>query len=155
MRILLACCFGLMATSTLAQTADSPLTAQTHAEEGTYISDGNGMSLYLFEADTQGTGGADAQSACEGDCLAAWPALIVEETPVGDVTLDASLLGTLTRSDGTLQATYNGWPLYYYAPDTAPGDINGHDIEDFGAEWYLVGPSGTRAGEDDDEGEDD
>jgi predicted lipoprotein with Yx(FWY)xxD motif len=151
MRILLACCLGLMAGSALAQTTDSPLTTQSHMEEGEYITDGNGMSLYLFEADTQGTGGADARSACQGDCLAAWPPLVVEEMPVGDPTVDASLLGTLTRSDGTLQATYNGWPLYYYAEDAAPGDIRGHDIEEFGEEWYLVSPGGTRADDDDDD----
>jgi hypothetical protein len=70
---------------------------------------------------------------------------------VGDGTLDESLLGTIERSDGLLHVTYNGWPLYYYAEDAAPGDIKGHDIESFGEDWYLIGPNGLRAGEDDDD----
>jgi predicted lipoprotein with Yx(FWY)xxD motif len=160
MRILLALCVGLLGTTALAQTADSPLTTATHAEEGTYVADGSGMSLYLFLADTQGKEGTEATSACEGDCLANWPPLVVEDTPVGDDTLDASLLGTIECSDGTLQVTYNGWPLYYYHEDAAAGDIKGHDIEEFGAEWYLIGPNGERAGheeegeEDEEEGDD-
>jgi predicted lipoprotein with Yx(FWY)xxD motif len=160
MRILLALCVGLLGTSALAQTADSPLTVRTHAEEGTYIADGGGMSLYLFLADTQGKDGMDAKSACEGDCLGVWPALIVTDSPVGDDTLDERLLGTMERSDGSMQVTYNGWPLYYYAEDTAAGDIKGHDIESFGEEWYLLGPDGNRAeggggGGDDDDPDDD
>jgi predicted lipoprotein with Yx(FWY)xxD motif len=146
MRILLAVCLGLLGTTALAQTAESPLTTATHAEEGTYIAGGNGMSLYLFLADTQGKEGTEAKSACEGECLEHWPALIVTDAPVGDGTLDENLLGTITRSDGTMQVTYNGWPLYYYHEDTVAGDIKGHDIEEFGAEWYLVGPNGERAG---------
>jgi predicted lipoprotein with Yx(FWY)xxD motif len=153
MRILLALAIGLLGTTALAQTGDSPLTTSTHAEEGDYVADGKGMSLYLFLADTQGKEGTEAKSACEGDCLAAWPALIVTDMPVGDDTLDKNLLGTITRSDGTMQVTYNGWPLYYYHEDAAAGDIKGHDIEEFGAEWYLIAPNGERAGHEEGEEE--
>src|SRR5688572_5170202 len=159
MRILLALSISLLATTALAQTADAPLTTRTDAEEGTYLVDGNGMSLYLFLADTQGKDGTEPKVTCEGDCLAVWPPLVVEEAPVGDDTLDKSLLGTVERSDGLLHVTYNGWPLYYYAEDSAPGDIKGHDIESFGEEWYLIGPNGERAegggGHDDDDDDDD
>jgi predicted lipoprotein with Yx(FWY)xxD motif len=155
MRILLALCIGLLGTTAMAQTADSPLTTSTHAEEGAYIADGNGMSLYLFLADTQGKDGTEPRVTCEGDCLAVWPPLVVEEAPIGDDTLDERLLGTIERSDGLLHVSYNGWPLYYYAEDSAPGDIKGHDIESFGEEWYLIGPNGERAegggGHDDDD----
>jgi predicted lipoprotein with Yx(FWY)xxD motif len=159
MRILLALSIGLLGTTALAQTADSPLSTSTHAEEGTYLVDGRGMSLYLFLADTQGKDATEAKSACEGECLEHWPPLVVEEAPVGDDTLDASLLGTIERSDGLLHVTYNGWPLYYYHEDMAAGDIKGHDFEEFGAEWYLIGPDGERAegggGHDDDHDDDD
>ncbi len=161
MRLIITSLLVCLTAPVLAQSADAPLTTRTHAEEGTYIADGNGMSLYLFLADTQGKEGTEAVSACEGDCLAAWPPLVVEEAPVGDDTLDERLLGTIERSDGLLHVTYNGWPLYYYHEDAAPGDINGHDIEEFGAEWYLVGPDGNRAegggggGDDDDDDDDD
>ena len=48
-----------------------------------------------------------------------------------------------------MQATYNGWPLYYFAEDFVAGDINGHDFEEFGGEWYLVTPDGGALGEPD------
>ena len=61
-----------------------------------------------------------------------------------DLKLDASMLGTFLREDGTTQVTYNGWPLYYYYEDGKPGDILGDDIESFGEDWYLIGPHGDR-----------
>ncbi len=151
MRLAVTSLLICFAAPALAQTADTPLSTRTDAEEGTYIADGNGMSLYLFKADTQGREGTAPRVTCEGDCLAVWPPLVVEQPPVGDGTLDESLLGTIERSDGLLHVTYNGWPLYYYAEDAAPGDIRGHDIESFGEDWYLIGPNGLRAGEDDDD----
>jgi predicted lipoprotein with Yx(FWY)xxD motif len=159
MRIAIASLLIPLAFPAFAQTADAPLGTRTDPEEGTYLVDGNGMSLYLFLADTQGGDGMEPRVTCEGECLAVWPPLVVEEAPVADDALNESLLGTIARSDGLLHVTYNGWPLYYYAEDAAPGDIKGHDIESFGEEWYLIGPDGNRAEgggghDDDDNGED-
>jgi predicted lipoprotein with Yx(FWY)xxD motif len=53
--------------------------------------------------------------------------------------LNASLLGTSPRTDGAEQVTYNGWPLYYFANDAAPGDTNGQGVNDV---WYVIAPSG-------------
>ncbi len=108
------------------------------ADVGTYGSalvDGEGRSLYLFTKDTQNSGA----STCSGDCLAKWPALTSQGSPVAGEGVDATLLGTITRDDGTMQVTYNGWPLYYYAQDTAAGDANGQGVGDV---WYLVSPAG-------------
>ena len=58
---------------------------------------------------------------------------------------DASKLGTTKRSDGTLQVTYAGLPLYTYVVDGKPGDAKGNDIDSFGAEWYALQPSGEEA----------
>jgi predicted lipoprotein with Yx(FWY)xxD motif len=55
--------------------------------------------------------------------------------------LDASKLGTATRKDGSSQVTYNGWPLYYYAKDKAPGDVTGQDV---GSVWYVVSAAGDK-----------
>ena len=93
------------------------------------------MSLYLFTNDTQDSGA----STCADDCLAAWPALLSDGDPVAGEGVDAALLGTITRDDGTTQVTYNGWPLYYYAEDTAAGDTNGQGVGDV---WFLVTPEG-------------
>ena len=103
---------------------------------GPFLVDSSGMSLYLFEADTAGA------STCFDDCMAAWPPLVTDGPAVAGTGVDQALLGTTERPDGLTQVTYGGWPLYYYVEDTAPGETRGHDFEDFGAEWYLVSPTG-------------
>ena len=57
--------------------------------------------------------------------------------------LDESLVGTITRDDGTVQGTYNGWPLYYFSGDSAPGDVNGQGLNDV---WWVIDASGTAIG---------
>jgi predicted lipoprotein with Yx(FWY)xxD motif len=99
---------------------------------GTFLVDSAGMTLYVFVPDDAGP------STCSGDCLAAWPTLAGPATAGEGV--DASLLGTAPATDGTEQATYNGWPLYYFAQDEAPGDVNGQGVGD---KWYVVDTSGA------------
>ena len=60
--------------------------------------------------------------------------------------VNASMLGTTTRSDGKDEVTYNGHPLYYYAGDQKAGDTNGQDLNQFGAPWYVVSPAGNKIG---------
>lgn len=98
---------------------------------GPILVDAEGMTLYLFTQDTPGT------SVCEDDCLAAWPPL--EGEPQAGDGVDESLLGSIERSDGTVQATYNDWPLYYFAQDAAPGDLNGQAVNEV---WWVVSPEG-------------
>jgi predicted lipoprotein with Yx(FWY)xxD motif len=124
---------------------DVTLTVQNSPEYGEYIADAEGRALYLFEADTQGQGGAGAASTCKDDCAAAWPPLTGTGTTQVAEGVSGDMIGSVQREDGTTQITYNGWPLYRYAKDQAPGDTTGHDIEDFGAEWYLITPAGEKA----------
>jgi predicted lipoprotein with Yx(FWY)xxD motif len=87
------------------------------------VAGSNGMTVYTFTKDVRDSG----KSNCTGDCLTAWPALTVDEgvTPSGGSGV-AGTLGTITRTDDqTIQVTYNGLPLYFFANDTAPGDANG------------------------------
>lgn len=91
----------------------------------------HGLTLYLFMPDAQGA------PTCNDDCAANWPAL-VGPVNAGD-GVDAALLGTATRDDGTVQATYNGWPLYHFAGDSAAGDVNGQGV---GENWWVVDPAG-------------
>ncbi len=108
------------------------------SEVGTFgqaLVDGEGRSLYLFTNDTQNSGA----SSCSGDCLVEWPPLLTDGDPVAGTGVDAALLGTITRDDGTTQVTYNGWPLYYFHEDAAPGDTNGQGL---GGVWFLVTPTG-------------
>lgn len=99
---------------------------------GQILVDGEGRTLYLFTPDEQGP------SVCTDDCLANWPSLTGPATAGEGV--DESLLGTAPRpDDGTEQVTYNGWPLYYFAADPNPGDINGQGVGDV---WFVVTPEG-------------
>jgi predicted lipoprotein with Yx(FWY)xxD motif len=131
------------------QTGGVILQTAEHAEHGAYLTDGSGMSLYLFEEDRpEGERGRPVESDCVDDCLIRWPPLIVKAEPQVEGDAEASLIGSFKRPDGQTQATYNGWPLYYFAEDFLPGDTNGHDFEEFGGEWYLLTPAGHALGED-------
>ena len=104
---------------------------------GTYLTDGSGRTLYLWMADKNG------KSTCSGSCAAVWPPLTTKAAPAVGGSAKAADLGTVARSDGTTQVTYNGHPLYYYASDSKPGDMTGEGSNGFGAKWWIVAPSGT------------
>jgi predicted lipoprotein with Yx(FWY)xxD motif len=106
-------------------------------EPGELLTDGEGLTLYLFTADSPGV------STCTDGCLAVWPPLLTGGEPVAGTGVDAGLLGTLTREDGSVQVTYAGWPLYRYAGDTAPGELTGQGV---GGVWFVVAPSGEPLG---------
>jgi predicted lipoprotein with Yx(FWY)xxD motif len=105
---------------------------------GMILVDGSGRTLYLFEKDRPN------QSACSGACAAAWPVDHTSGTPKAGSGVKASLFGTIRRSDNTTQVTYNGHPLYYYSADSKAGQLNGEGVNAFGAEWYVVGPAGSK-----------
>lgn len=105
---------------------------------GPILVDGQGHALYVLSNDTQNSG----TSACTGDCATEWPALLTEGAPTAGEGVDASLLGTITRDDGTMQVTYNGRPLYRFHEDMAAGDTNGQGVSDEFGEWHLVSPAG-------------
>jgi predicted lipoprotein with Yx(FWY)xxD motif len=96
------------------------------------------MSLYVLMNDTQNSG----TSTCVDDCAAEWPPLTADGDPVAGEGVDETLLGTITRDDGSTQVTYNGWPLYTFVDDTAPGDTTGQGIEDEFGLWHLISPEG-------------
>lgn len=102
---------------------------------GSFLVDEKGMTLYLFTKDTPNT------SNCYDKCATAWPPLLTTGDPAAGEGVDASLLGTTTRTDGAVQVTYNGWPLYYYEEDKAPGDVTGQDVGDV---WYVISPEGEK-----------
>jgi predicted lipoprotein with Yx(FWY)xxD motif len=105
---------------------------------GTILTDKTGRSLYLFEKD------AGSKSACYGACAQGWPPLLTTGTPVAGTGANGVLLGTVKRTDGTIQVTYAGHPLYYFVTDQKPGDISGEGSQAFGAGWDLVSPAGKK-----------
>ena len=113
--------------------AEATVLAQEVGDAGLILVDAeSGLTLYYFEMDVKDSG----ESACTEGCLAAWPALTVAEgeTPTGGDGVDNAKLGTITRADtGELQVTYDGLPLYFFAQDEEPGDLNG--VYD---QWIVV-----------------
>ena len=105
---------------------------------GAILADADGRTLYVFAADTT------TESTCDDGCAKAWPPLITPGRPKAKEGVPAGLLGTSRRSDGSSQVTYNGHPLYLYAGDERPGDTNGQELDQFGARWFAVTPSGDR-----------
>jgi predicted lipoprotein with Yx(FWY)xxD motif len=103
---------------------------------GTFLVDSSGRALYLWKADKS------SMSTCNGACAQAWPPLTTKSKPKAGGGVKASLLGTSKRSDGTLEVTYAGHPLYYYAGDTGPGMTSGQANTGFGAYWFVVAPTG-------------
>lgn len=104
---------------------------------GAYLVDSTGRTLYLFNEDKGTT------SACYTKCATAWPPLITGGAPQAGAGATASLLGATPRTDGSMQVTYNGHPLYYFEADKAAGDTNGQSK--FGT-WWLVAPAGKQIG---------
>ena len=103
---------------------------------GRVLADSHDRTLYLFEKDAGG------KSTCSGPCASAWPPLLVHGKLVAVAGASSSLLGTTARSGGVRQATYDGHPLYYYAGDEVPGQTNGQGLDQFGAAWFVLSPTG-------------
>jgi len=132
--------YGTPVPATPTATTEAPaagsatLLAKTVGGQTILVAGSNGMTVYTFTQDTANSG----QSACSGGCLAKWPAVTVPagSQPTAGVGVTGQL-GTITRNDtnGALQVTYNGLPLYFYAGDQAPGDTNGNYPN-----WNLVKP---------------
>ena len=97
----------------------------------TVLTNAGGFTLYSFAPDTATT------SACNGSCAAYWPPVPGHVRAGPGVT---GTLGTITRSDGSTQATYNGHPLYTYVSDSSPGQANGNNLNINGGVWHEVTP---------------
>lgn len=130
------------AASTPASTPTGAATVAvaSSAKLGQILVDGSGRTLYLFAADK------GASSTCYGSCATYWPPLLTNGAPKAGAGADAMLLGTTNRTDGTIEVTYNGHPLYYVVTDHNPGDATGQAVNNFGAAWFVLGPDGNKIG---------
>src|SRR4051812_12077038 len=109
-----------------------------HTGLGRIIVDRRGRSLYLFEKDNRG------RSACSGVCAVYWPPLLTSGRSIGIEGAKPSLLGSIRRADGSRQVSYAGHPLYFFSGDSRRGQTNGEGLQDFGAGWYVLTPSGNK-----------
>jgi predicted lipoprotein with Yx(FWY)xxD motif len=113
------------------------LRAQNTSQLGEIVLDGNGYPLYRYDKDTA----RPPQSNCLEDCWSMWP-------PVADTSdirlegIDRALVGSVTRPDSTRQVTIAGWPVYRYAGDTKPGQVEGQGA---GNLWHAITPTGRKA----------
>jgi predicted lipoprotein with Yx(FWY)xxD motif len=104
---------------------------------GTVLTTSSGRAVYLWVKDT------GDMSNCNGACAGAWPPVTTTATATATGGAKASDIGTITRSDGTKQVTYDGHPLYYFSGDSGPGMASGQGSDGFGAKWWLVTPTGS------------
>jgi predicted lipoprotein with Yx(FWY)xxD motif len=134
---LAACSSTASAPPSVATTAPATVTLLTaKGIPGTYLTNDSGRALYMWDADRSGS------STCYQDCAVAWPPLTVTDHAVAGPGVDAALIGSITRTDGSTQVTYGGWPLYYFASDAKAGDLTGQGNTGFGAVWWVISPSG-------------
>jgi predicted lipoprotein with Yx(FWY)xxD motif len=127
---------GSTATATPAS-AKAVSIGTASGKDGTYLTGAGGRALYLWVADSGG------MSSCSGKCAVAWPPLTTKGKPVAGKGVQASDLGMVKRADGTEQVTYKNHPLYYFIEDKAAGSLKGQGSDAFGADWWLVAPSGA------------
>lgn len=113
------------------------LSVRDIAEVGSVVTDSAGMTLYRFDKDMA----QPPKSTCDGDCATAWPPV-----PADDATasggIDAGLLGSVARSDGSKQLTLGGWPVYRYAKDAKAGEAKGEGV---GGTWHALAADGKKA----------
>lgn len=120
-----------------AAASGTTIAVATNAKLGQILVDGKGMTVYLFVADT-GT-----SSNCYTTCAQIWPPVLTTGPPQPGAGVQASLLGTTTRTDGKIEVTYSGHPLYYFVQDKQSGDTTGQGVNGFGGLWWVLSPSGT------------
>jgi predicted lipoprotein with Yx(FWY)xxD motif len=109
------------------------------SEFGSVLFDANGQVVYVFEIDRR-----NRSNCTSAECVEAWPPVLTRRQPAAGAGVDAGLLGTIRRGDGSLQVTYNGRPLYFYEHE-APGEIRCHNVDLHGGLWWVVTPGGDPA----------
>jgi predicted lipoprotein with Yx(FWY)xxD motif len=126
-------------TSTAAAASGAATVSTTKNKLGTILVGSNGKTLYLFEKDSGG------KSTCKsGGCAGLWPPLTITGKPTAGSGVDARKLSTTAGANGAKIVTYNGHPLYFYAPDQSAGQTTGQGVNSFGAEWYVLGTNGNK-----------
>jgi len=122
-------------TTTVQQTSNFSVNIAHSSSVGSYLANKTGWTLYIYANDVQGS----YISACYDQCAVTSPPFYATSLSIPS-GLDRSSFIPFKRSDGTMQLSYNGYPLYYYTYDTAPGDMKGQNV---GHVWYVIAPSGV------------
>ncbi|WP_206791478.1 hypothetical protein [Amycolatopsis sp. MtRt-6] len=115
--------------------AKSQLRGAKTFDLGLMLVDGTGYTIYRYDRDTPNP----SRSNCTGQCAAKW--IPVKPGNLAPIDVDQSLIGQITRPDGTPQQTLAGWPLYHYTGDTEPADTSGQGLDQA---WYPIAPDGKK-----------
>jgi predicted lipoprotein with Yx(FWY)xxD motif len=118
-----------------ANSATGIMTAST--SKGTVLTTAQGRTIYWFAIDTP------TKSNCSGTCAVYWPPVTGKPTAAAGASLSGKW-GTITRADGTTQATYDGHPLYTYKGDTAAGQDGGNGLNISGGLWWAMTPTAAK-----------
>jgi len=122
------------------QQSHGSATIMTHStSKGTVLTNAQGKTLYWFAIDTP------TKSNCDASCISFWPPVTGKAVAASGTSLMHGF-GTITRSDGSTQATYAGHPLYTYTGDSGPGQIAGNGLNVSGGLWWAMTPSGAKLG---------
>lgn len=124
-------------TSAPAQAGSSVVISTRSTKIGTVLTNAQGHTLYWFASDTP------TKSTCDGTCASYWPPVLGTASAAAGTSLPKGF-GTITRSNGQVQATYDGHPLYTYAADTSAGMTSGNGSKLSGALWWAMTPSGAK-----------
>jgi predicted lipoprotein with Yx(FWY)xxD motif len=122
-------------TAAPASTAAGTTIKTGDSQFGDVLFDGDDQAIYYFDKES------GSKSECYGACAEAWPPVLTKGEPQAGNGVDAGLLGTTKRDDGTTQVTYDGHPLYLYAHE-GPNQVTCHDVSEFGGLWLAVQPNG-------------
>jgi predicted lipoprotein with Yx(FWY)xxD motif len=126
-----------LAAPTMAVEQARPTLTAKSSRFGKVLFDGRGFVLYAFTKDRRG-----GPSRCSGACAKAWPPYVVRGALRAGPGVQASMLKTVRRADGSRQVTYAGWPLYFYVGDRQAGQILCQNVSEFGGLWLVQRPSG-------------
>jgi predicted lipoprotein with Yx(FWY)xxD motif len=121
-----------------AQPVPGTVITTADSEFGVMLFHDSGQAIYLFDKELSST------PECYDDCAVAWPPVLTDGPPVAAEGVLADLLGTSMRTDGSMQVTYAGHPLYFYAHE-GPNEVRCHNVREFGGLWLVVTPTGEAA----------
>lgn len=124
-------------TSTAAAGSGNGMIGTAKTSLGTILVDSAGRTIYMFQADSAG------KSACTGPCLSSWPIVKAPASMPRAVAGVSAKLGVLKRTDGAMQLTVDGRPVYTYAGDSKAGMTAGQGNTGFGARWWVLAPDGA------------
>jgi predicted lipoprotein with Yx(FWY)xxD motif len=125
------------AAASSSSTGSATVISTKSSSGGAFLTNGSGRAVYMWVKD------AKDQSMCTGSCASTWPPVTTTGSATASGSAVSADLGTITRSGGVKQVTYDGHPLYYYVGDTGAGTVNGQGSTGYGAYWWILAPSGS------------